>query len=279
MGLLQRTCVLLSALHLASAHLQVVSAPITQCPAEGIPYTGIGGAKYAVCPSADYEGPSNEILKRVASVASCAQICDQDPSCQKAVYDTKAGACHIKNNDANGVVWVRSGRYTTITYNNTLPEQTDIATCPYTETTTTTNWKTYKTCVNTDFRGPSAKMIKNVASTAACAELCAKRTGGCARAVYDKVDSVCHIKADATSNTLIWSTNKRFDVIRKDIAANPAMLGSWSDLIRLPVIPVAAYVVPAFPEPSRMLVFSSWGVDAFGGEGGMTQFADYNFKT
>ena len=29
----------------------------------------------------------------------------------------------------------------------------------------------------------------------------------------------------------------------------------------------------------RLLVFSSWGADAFGGAGGRTQFADYNFNT
>lgn len=27
------------------------------------------------------------------------------------------------------------------------------------------------------------------------------------------------------------------------------------------------------------MVFSSWGADSFGGEGGKTQFADYNFNS
>jgi galactose oxidase len=78
---------------------------------------------------------------------------------------------------------------------------------------------------------------------------------------------------------MIWSTDKRFDVIRKDVAAAPAKEGAWSDLIRLPVIPVAAYVVPEYPSSQRLLVFSSWGVDAFGGASGRTQFADYNFNS
>lgn len=273
MGLFRKSFVLLSA-------IQFVSAAITSCPADGILFTGIGGTKYNVCPSTDYQGLSAQILKGVASVAACAQLCDQDPICQKAVYDQEGAQCHIKNNTAGGVTWVTSDKYTTITYDNALPEQKNIATCPFTETATTNNGNVYKTCINTDIRGTSSQKINNVANTTACAQLCATaQDGGCANAVYDKVGAVCHIKADATSNTLIWYTNKRYDVIRQDVAADPATQGSWSDLIRLPVIPVAAYVVPAFPESSRMLVWSSWGVDAFGGEGGMTQFADYNFNT
>lgn len=63
-----------------------------------------------------------------------------------------------------------------------------------------------------------------------------------------------------------------------DVPAAPATNGIWSDLIRLPVIPVAAYIVPEFPSAQRLLMFSSWGTDSFGGEGGKTQFADYNFN-
>jgi galactose oxidase len=78
---------------------------------------------------------------------------------------------------------------------------------------------------------------------------------------------------------LIWAMNKKFDVIKKNVAATPSTTGQWSDLIRFPIIPVAAYVVPQAPDTSRMLVFSSWGATTFGGAGGYTQFADYNWKT
>jgi galactose oxidase len=111
-----------------------------------------------------------------------------------------------------------------------------------------------------------------------CAQRCAS-TAACKQAVYDSAVQVCHIKADATKETLIWSTDKRYDVIRQDIAASPATTGAWSDMIRLPVIPVAAYVVPEYPSAQRLLVYSSWGADSFGGEGGHTQFADYNFNS
>lgn len=67
--------------------------------------------------------------------------------------------------------------------------------------------------------------------------------------------------------------------------ADPATQGAWSDLIELPVIPVAAYVVPAFPESSKVLFFSSWGNNTFGGGtqenygGGKTQFASLDYLT
>lgn len=121
-------------------------------------------------------------------------------------------------------------------------------------------------------------MFRGVADFEKCAYLCAN-WATCKAAVYDKAESVCHIKADARSNTLIWSTDKRYDVMRLIEPSAPAQNGEWSDLIHLPVIPVAAYVVPEYPVSQRLLVFSSWGVDAFGGPGGRTQFADYNYQT
>jgi len=67
---------------------------------------------------------------------------------------------------------------------------------------------------------------------------------------------------------LIWVTNKRFDVIRLNVAGNEKTLGKWSDIIQLPVIPVAAYIVPQVPDSFRMLVFSAWGSTTFGGAAG-----------
>lgn len=160
-----------------------------------------------------------------------------------------------------------------------LAEGSNIARCPTDETSTVVGSNTYKTCANTDIRGASTQMIANVASAAACAQQCAASDGGCAHAVYDTQERVCHIKAEATTNTLIWYTNQRYDVIRREVVRDPATQGSWSDLVRLPVIPVAAYVVPAYPEASRLLMFASWGTDAFGGAGGMTQFVDFDYKT
>jgi galactose oxidase len=49
-----------------------------------------------------------------------------------------------------------------------------------------------------------------------CAQLCSA-FDNCDQAVYDSAGNVCHIKADAKTDTLIWSTDKRFDVIRLDV--------------------------------------------------------------
>lgn len=138
--------------------------------------------------------------------------------------------------------------------------------------------KIFKICRDTDIRGGSAQRITGVTTVNDCAQRCST-IDACMQAVFDSTTSVCHIKADANTNTMIWSTDKRFDVIRREVATNPATTGVWSDLIRFPVIPVAAYIVPEFPSSNRLMVFSSWGVDAFGGAGGLTQFADYNFNS
>ncbi|KAL6703430.1 hypothetical protein ACN47E_009689 [Coniothyrium glycines] len=191
--------------------------------------------------------------------------------CFKAVYDTQTRDCHIKARA--GLNWVDNTRFDVI-----QAEQINIAKCPYNETTYTNNNKTFKICRDTDLRGGSAQIVNNISSLTACAQLCST-TANCEQAVYDAGGRVCHIKSDARTTLLIWSTDKAFDVIRLDVKPAPATTGAWSDLVRLPVIPVAAYVVPAFPTSSRLLVFSSWGVDAFGAGGGRTQFADYNFDS
>ncbi|KAK0102528.1 hypothetical protein ONS95_006141 [Cadophora gregata] len=138
--------------------------------------------------------------------------------------------------------------------------------------------KEYSTCPGTDLQGESAKIIENIKSLDECVKICSA-TPTCVKAVWDSTGLVCHVKAPEETNTLIWVTDKRFSVINLDLASDPAVKGQWGNLIRFPVIPVAGYVVPEFPSSSRMLVFSSWGPDAFGGSSGRTQFADYNFNT
>lgn len=256
-------------------------AATTACPSLTSHYTGTGGANYDICASTNYEGASDEVVANITSALACAELCDQKGTCLIAVYDDTGNNCDIKSDNTDALNLTTSTQYTTIYFNNTLPELTDISSCPYNETTlTTTSGTSYKTCVDTDIRGASAQRTNDVNSTEACLDLCINySTAGCTRAVYDKERSVCHIKADAASNTMIWYTNKRYDVIQQEVTRNPAVVGSWSEIVRFPVIPVAAYIVPAFPQPSRMLVFSSWGATAFGGASGYTQFADYNFET
>jgi galactose oxidase len=55
--------------------------------------------------------------------------------------------------------------------------------------------------------------------------------------------------------------------------------GSWSPVIDFPIIPVAAYVVPEYPESYRLMVFSSYSPNSFGGSNGFTQFAEFDHRT
>ncbi|ORY67245.1 galactose oxidase precursor [Pseudomassariella vexata] len=254
-----------------------VSTAITACPGAETVYTSTEGVRYAICPDTDYQGASLQIIPGVASTTACAARCEADARCAKGVFDTQTGDCHIKDN-AVALAWVTNGRFDVIRLNNNFPEGTNIAYCPFSQTSYTAVSATYKICPGTDYKGASAQMVQGVASVTACAQLCGS-TSGCKKAVYDNVAQVCHIKDTYNSATLIWAMNKRFDSITVDAKINFATQGNWTDIIRLPVIPVAAYVVPQFPEPTRMLVFSSWGDDTFGGAAGYTQFADYNFKT
>ncbi|KNG46078.1 copper radical oxidase [Stemphylium lycopersici] len=254
----------------ASVLFQFTNA-LNACPGADTVFTGAEGIRYRVCPGTDLVGPTASVKPRVASVTACAKLCDKSMDCFKAVYDTKTKACHFK--EIAGLEWVASDRFQVI-----QAEQINIARCPANEWTYHRNRKQYSICPGTDIRGPSEKVFQSVWDFDQCAYLCAN-WATCKAAVYDSAKNACHIKADARTNTLIWSTDKRYDVMRLNEAPAPAKNGAWSDLIRFPVIPVAAYVVPGYPVSERLLVFSSWGADAFGGAGGRTQFADYNFVT
>jgi galactose oxidase len=54
--------------------------------------------------------------------------------------------------------------------------------------------------------------------------------------------------------------------------------GSWSPVIEFPIIPVAAYIIPEYPESHRLMVFSAFSSNSFGGSRGFTQFAEYDHR-
>ncbi|OAK97814.1 galactose oxidase [Phaeosphaeriaceae sp. SRC1lsM3a] len=64
------------------------------------------------------------------------------------------------------------------------------------------------------------------------------------------------------------------------IRCTSAQSGSWSPVIDFPIIPVAAYIVPEYPESHRMMVFSAYSGSAYGGgDHGFTQFAEFDYRT
>jgi galactose oxidase len=54
--------------------------------------------------------------------------------------------------------------------------------------------------------------------------------------------------------------------------------GSWGPVIEFPLIPVAAYAIPEYPESHRLMVFSASSPNSFGGANGFTQFAEYDHR-
>ncbi|CAK1361526.1 Galactose oxidase [Cercospora beticola] len=252
---------------------------LDRCPTAETSYTGATGAKWAICPDTDLQGNSVAMHNNVGSAQDCAARCNADGRCTRAVWDSQGRVCHIKANNIPNANWVTDGRFDVIRLNNDLKEGTVIANCPFTTGSYTSSGGTrYQVCPDTDYRGATAQGINGVTSQTACAQRCGN-TAGCTKAVYDKVNQFCHLKDTVDEATQVWNLNRQYDVIHVVTNYNPATQGRWTDLIRLPLIPVATYAVPEYPESSRLLFFSSNGLDTFGGSGGFTQFADFNYKT
>ncbi|KAI6767680.1 hypothetical protein HG530_005689 [Fusarium avenaceum] len=252
----------------------LTSAALTECPSKEAQWTSKTGTDYAICRNTDYRngGSSLKVVKQVRDTNACAQICNQDPRCVKAVYDKRGRICHVKdNNNAARMDWATDKNFDTIRVKN-VDEGVFISRCPApTKDYRSRSGKTFNVCHNTDYVGPTVKQIKGVTTLAACADLCSG-IKTCKKAVFDKQDNICHIKAVEPQASLFWVQSKRFSVVHVPTTSSPATQGQWSDIFRLPVIPVAAYVVPQFPQSQQLLFFSSWGKDAFGGASGRTQF-------
>ncbi|EWG45879.1 hypothetical protein FVEG_06522 [Fusarium verticillioides 7600] len=250
------------------------SAALTQCPSKEASWTSKTGTEYTICRNTDYRygGGSLKVARDIKSTNACAEICSKDPRCVKAVYDKRNRICHVKDNANEAKMnWASDAKFDTIRVKN-VNEGVFISRCPNpTNNYRAKGGKTFNVCHNSDYVGPTSRMTKNCASLAACADICSG-IKTCKKAVYDKQDKVCHIKETEPKASLFWVQSKRYSVVHSPVESKPATQGKWSDLIRLPVIPVAAYVVPQFPQSQQLLFFSSWGADAFGGASGRTQF-------
>ncbi|KAF4980182.1 hypothetical protein FZEAL_3747 [Fusarium zealandicum] len=252
----------------------LTSAALTECPSKEATWASKSGAEYKICPNTDYKygGGSLKVVQKVRTTNACAEICSKDPRCVKAVYDKRNRACHVKDNANEAEMdWAENAGFDTIRVKD-VKEGSFIAKCPSgTGKYRSKSGTTFEVCQNTDYIGPSAQKIKDCTTLDACAELCSA-TKTCKKAVFDRVENICHIKEAGSEASLFWVQSNRFSVVHVPSESQPATQGRWSDIIRLPVIPVAAYVVPQFPQSQQLLFFSSWGPDAFGGASGRTQF-------
>ncbi|KAH7124213.1 hypothetical protein EDB81DRAFT_912197 [Dactylonectria macrodidyma] len=257
------------------------TAALTDCPSKEASWTSDSGVEYTVCPNTDYKygGNSLKVVQRVISTTACAEICSKDPRCVKAVYDKRRRICHVKDNDNEEMMdWAKDAQFDTIRVKD-IDEGVFIARCPSGTTRyRASGGKTYHVCRNTDYVGASAKIIKGCATVNACADLCST-VKTCRKAVFDHIKNVCHIKETEPKASLFWVQSKQFSVVYMPSDTAPSSKGKWSDIIRLPLIPVAAYVAPQFPQSQKLLFFSSWGPDAFGGASGLTQFGTMDLPT
>ncbi|PVH94468.1 galactose oxidase [Periconia macrospinosa] len=270
---------LIQALSASSLLVTLASATLTSCPGEETSWSTGAGQLYTTCPNSDYThgGRSLQIVNNVQNCQACVEICSKDTRCRRAVYDKQGKICHVKD-ERNSMWWETDSRFDAIRLDTEIKDRTPISACLVQQTTyRAPKGATYNMCTGSDYEGGSAKIFRQVTTSNACADLCST-TNGCKKAVFDHQDNVCHIKK-AEPATLVWVKNKRFSTITLPTTSNTATQGKWSDIVRLPLIPVAAYVVPKFPQPDSLMYFSSWGVDAFGGASGMTQFGGLDLNS
>lgn len=211
-------------------------APITSCPTQVKTSTAPSGKSYSVCASTDYRGPSAQVLQDVSTLQACIQKCDASGgSCVRAVYDNENAICHFKSNQAGALTWVQDSQFSTIVSSTSRAGGTGqgapppanpgtgatgaaLTRCPTgDQSLNTVTGAQFLICQNTDFRGDSAS-VTPAASTESCAELCSQ-TATCMNAVFDKVNSQCHVKADPRTTTLTWVQDSTFDVIRLNMGA------------------------------------------------------------
>lgn len=218
-------------------------APITSCPTQVRTSTASSGKSYSVCASTDFRGPSDQVLQDVGSVQACIQMCDaQGGQCVRAVYDNENAICHFKSNQAGALTWVQDTQFSTIVSSTsragagagqgapppanpgTGASGAALAQCPTgDQALNTVTGAQFLICENTDFRGDSAS-VTSAASTESCAELCSQ-TATCTNAVFDKVNSECHVKGDPTTTSLTWVRDQQFDVIRLNMGGLGAGAG------------------------------------------------------
>lgn len=214
----------------ALARLALCQTAITSCPSQVRTVSSSSGASYAVCASTDYRGPSDQVLQDVGTLQACVQMCDaQGGQCVRAVYDNENAICHFKSNQPGALTWVQDSQFSTIVKSasrtgagqgapppanpGTGATGAALSQCPSgDQALNTVTGAQFLICENTDFRGDSAS-VTGAASTESCAELCAQ-TATCTNAVFDKVNSECHVKGDAATTSLTWVQDQQFDVIR-----------------------------------------------------------------
>ncbi|CAN9386741.1 unnamed protein product [Alternaria alternata] len=240
---------------------------LDRCPATETNYPGPkAGANWSICSGTDATGNILAQFSGLGNVGDCAWRCDYDDRCVRAVWVPGGGNCYLK--DGSSTWTSTTGGYSVVHVSSPLDR------CPNKETTyKTADGATWAICPGSDITGNNLAQYGGLMSAQDCASRC-NDNGKCLRAVFVANSGWCYLKDHAAHGT--W-TSAPYTTVRY-ISANPTTQGQWSALVTLPVIPAALYAVPAYPDSSRLLFFSSASPTMFGG-GGKTIYADYNYRT
>lgn len=188
-------------------------AAITKCPITETSIITSSGAKWAVCPNADYQADTAKMVTGITSRTACTSLCDQYVGCTKAVYDKVNYECHLKGDPKPAaVVWATNAQYETIRFVSKPAQGSAVTSCPNAaRNVSAPDGALFSLCPNTNFQGTTAKNVTKVATEDACASLCSNTTG-CTQAAYDVAGLVCQIKS--STPTAAWVFDTRSTTLR-----------------------------------------------------------------
>ncbi|EFQ36699.1 kelch domain-containing protein [Colletotrichum graminicola] len=246
-------------------------------------YVSKKGTYYEICPFSDFNIDNLQSLQAY-DIKSCAEICDKTQGCTKVVYEPPRAMCHLKGSPSNANM-KQSNYYWTLA---AVPFRVKngvsiVERCPSGATLyTSENGVQYEICPYSNYG------VDNIDSSwqpsqNACIEWCSK-TPGCYLGQYQPNNGMCWSKGyPFQSDWTQYDAYTTFKIVPTSYAA-PAVLsqnGQWSPIQTLPLNPVAAYLVPAYPVVQDFLSFSSFSPFTFGGGPAYfnTAFMRYNIKS
>ncbi|KAJ1322829.1 galactose oxidase [Microdochium nivale] len=165
------------------------------------------GSLYATCSQADFRGDTTQTLTNVATLSDCAQACERQAGCSRAVYDAVKVECHLKSStcgDRSLVPADAAAGLTTIKWLHTFRAGEEIGFCASAtgRNVTTAEGVAMTTCANAQYLGTEeGETVEGVVSLDDCAAECG-RSVACKRAVYHGETKQCVILADGGEDVL-----------------------------------------------------------------------------
>ncbi|KAG4437224.1 hypothetical protein IFR05_007278 [Cadophora sp. M221] len=244
----------------------VVQGPLISCPTTECTQNTPSGVTFNTCVGTDLAGETS----CKCGIMRCAALRVAVATCSKAVYNRVASVYRLENGNVALVSSTKADKVTvqlvggvsstpasgtSTTHSGTTASR--LKACPAGETTQTFNGVVVATCPSTDYQGPTTQ-VTAAANIAACAQSCLRNNQY--SAIYTgprnhQFPSPPPPGSNTTSPSSVPNPSPPSQVS----PASPAPLGKgqWSGIIQIPIIPAAGYIVPEYPESSRIQVFSS----------------------